>query len=233
MKTDLLDLKAAYRDFLDGNKPASRESCPSPEDLVLLVRSRISRRRKTKIMDHAAKCAYCLQELKTILDVTSQENKFILAMNDALNSAAHEQSPRTNPLARRVSWNYVSVAAIVILLAGIAAYSIFRFSSKPDFLRGPVAGIHLVSPADKVVPGAELKFVWEGLPNAKFYIIEAFDASLDLVWRSESMTANEFSPPHEILQKFRPDETYFWTVTAILEGGSKIKSNMNEFSIKK
>jgi len=233
MKTDLLDLKEAYRDFLEGNKPASRESCPSPEDLLLLVRSRISRHRKTKIMDHTAKCAYCLQEVKTILDVTNKENKFILAMNGALNSAANEQSPRTSPFARRLSWNYISVVSIIILLVGIAAYSIFRFSSKPDSLRGPEADIHLISPANKVVPGAELRFIWEGLPNAKYYVIEAFDASLDLVWRSEAMTANEFNPPRDVIQKFRPDEAYFWMVTAILEGGNKIKSKMNEFLIKK
>lgn len=233
MKTDILDLKGAYRDFLEGNKPASRESCPSPEDLLLLVRSRISRRRKTKIMDHTTKCAYCLQEIRTILDVTNKENKFMLAMNDALNSAANEKPARTSPFAGRLSWNYISIVSIIILLAGIAAFSIFHFSSKPDYLRGPGAAIHLISPADKVVPGAELRFVWEGLPNAKYYIIEALDASLDLVWRSESMTANEFNPPGDVIQKFRPDESYFWTVTAILEGGNKIKSNMNRFSIKK
>jgi hypothetical protein len=233
MKTDLLGLKGAYRDFLEGNKPESRESCPSPEDLLLLVRSRISRRRKTKIMDHTAKCAYCLREVKTLLDVTDKENKFILAMNDALNSAAHEQPARTRPFAGRLSWSYVSVVSIVILLAGIAAYSIFRSSSKPDSLRGSAADIHLISPANKVVPGAELRFVWESLPNAKYYVIEAFDASLDLVWRSEAMTANAFNPPGDVLQKFRPDEAYFWTVTAILEGGNKIKSNMNKFLIKK
>lgn len=233
MKTDLLDLKDAYRNFLEGNKPASRELCPSPEDLFLLVRSRMPRRRKTKIMDHTAKCSYCLQEVKTILDVTNKENKFILAMNDVLNSAANEKPAQAKPLAKRLSWNYVPVASLVILLTAIAAYSIFHFSSKSDFRRGPAADIHLISPAEKAVWSAELKFVWDVLPKAKHYVIEAFDASLDLVWRSEPITGHEFNPPREVSQKFSPNETYFWMVTAVLEGGNKIKSRMNEFSIRK
>jgi len=233
MKTDRLDLKDAYRNFLEGNKPASRELCPSPEDLVLLVRSRMPRRDRSKIMNHTAECSYCLQEVKTILDVTNKENKFILAMNDVLNSAAHEKPAQARPLAKRLSWNYVSVASLVILLMAIAAYSIFHFSSRSDFRRGPTADIHLISPAEKAVSGAELKFVWDVLPKAKHYVIEAFDASLNLVWRSEPNTANEFNPSREVSQKFSPSETYFWMVTAVFEGGNKIKSRMSEFSIKK
>ena len=233
MKTDLLDLKEAYRNYLEGNKPASRELCPSPEDLLLLVRSRMPRRRKTKIMDHTAKCSYCLQEVKTILDVTNKENKFIHAMNDVLNSAAHEKPAQAKPLAKRLSWNYASVASIVILLAAIAAYSIFHFSSKSDFRRGPAADIHLILPAEKAVSSAELRFVWDVLPKAKHYVIEAFDASLDLVWRSVPITGHEFNPPREVSRKFSPNETYFWMVTAVLEGGNKIKSRMSEFSIRK
>ncbi|MCX6576731.1 MAG: hypothetical protein NTV82_10100 [Candidatus Aminicenantes bacterium] len=70
------------------------------------------------------------------------------------------------------------------------------------------------------------------MPNAKYYIIETFDASLDLIWRSESLTGNELSPSREVSQKFRPNEKYFWVVTAVLEGGNKTKSRMKDFSIK-
>jgi len=233
MKTDLLDLKDAYRNFLEGNKPASRELCPSPEDLVLLVRSRMPRRDRSKIMNHTAKCSYCLQEVKTILDVTNKENKFILAMNDVLNSAVHEKPAQARPLAKRLSWNYVSVISAVVLLAAVATYSVLHFSSRSDFRRGPTANIQLVSPIDKAVSSGELRFIWEAVPKAKYYIIETFDATLDLIWRSESLTTNEFQSSPDILQKFRPNEKYFWRVTAVLEGGNKIKSRMSEFSIRK
>jgi hypothetical protein len=233
MKTNLVDLKKVYKNYLEDNKPSSRESCPPPEKLVLFVRSKMAGREQTKFMDHAIKCSYCLHEVRNLLDITKAENKFVLEMSKLMNSASLAKRPQARPLARPWSRNPVSVASAIVLLAAIAAYSIFHFSSRSDFRRGPAAKIQLISPVETAVSSAELRFSWEGVPKAKYYIIETFDASLDLIWRSESLTANEFRSSQDISQKFRPDESYFWIVTAVLEGGNKTKSRMSEFSIRK
>jgi hypothetical protein len=115
------------------------------------------------------------------------------------------------------------VASAILLLAAIATYSVLHFSSRSDFRRGPAANIQLISPVDKAVSSGELRFTWEGVPKAKYYIIETFDASLDLIWRSESLTANEFQPSQDISQKFMPNEKYFWRVTGVLEKDFSIK----------
>jgi hypothetical protein len=232
MKIDMFQLKEAYQGILEDNRPASRESCSSPEDLLLLVRSKLSRRDQAKIMDHAVRCPLCLGEIKKLLDITKEENKFILNLNEALNSAVHSKPHQGRSFARRLSWNYVSAISISIFLIVIATYAILHVSSKSDLRRGATTEIHLISPAEKEISAAELKFVWDVLTNAKYYVLEAFDASLDLVWRSEPVTANEFRPPRDVIQKFRPNEIYFWMVTAVQESGNKSKSGMKEFSIK-
>jgi hypothetical protein len=233
MKTNLVDLKQVYKDYLEDHKPSSRESCPPPEKLVLFVRSKMAGRDQKKFLNHATKCSYCLQEVRSLLDITKAENKFILEMSKLRNSASLAERPQARPLARPWSWNTVSAVSAIVLLAAIATYSVLHFSSRSDFRRGPTANIHLILPAEKAVSFAELRFVWDVLPKAKHYVIEAFDASLDLVWRSEPITGHEFNPPREVSRKFSPNETYFWMVTAVLEGGNKIKSRMSEFSIRK
>ncbi len=233
MKTNLVDLKQVYKDYLEDHKPSSRESCPPPEKLVLFVRSKMAGRDQKKFLNHATKCSYCLHEVRSILDITKAENKFILEMSRLRNSAGLAERPQARPLARPWSWNTVSVVSAIVLLAAIATYAVFHFSSRSDFRRGPTANIQLVSPVDKAVSSGELRFIWEGVPRAKYYIIETFDALLDLIWRSESLTTNEFQSSQDILRKFRPNEKYFWTVTGVLENGDKIKSRLKKFSIKK
>jgi hypothetical protein len=233
MKTNLVDLKQVYKNYLEDNKPSSRESCPPPEKLVLFVRSKMAGRDQKKFLNHATKCSYCLHEVRSILDITKAENTFIFEMSRLRNSASLAKRPQARPLARPWSRNPVSVASAIVLLAAIAAYSIFHFSSRSDFRRGPTANIQLISPVEKAVSSAALRFSWEAVPKAKYYIIETLDATLDLIWRSESLTANEFQPSQDILRRFRPNESYFWIVTGVLENGDKIKSRLKKFSIRK
>jgi hypothetical protein len=154
-------------------------------------------------------------------------------MSKLMNSASLAERLQARPLARPWSWNTVSVVSAIVLLAAIATYSIFHSSSRSDFRRGPTANIQLVSPVDKAVSSGELRFIWEAVPKAKYYIIETFDAALDLIWRSESLTTSEFRSSPDILQKFKPNEKYFWRVNGVLENGNNTKSGMWEFSIGK
>jgi hypothetical protein len=233
MKTNIVDLKQVYKDYLEDHKPSSRGSCPPPEKVVLFVRSKMAGRDQKKFLNHATKCSYCLYDVRSLLDITKAENKFVLEMSKLMNSASLAKRPQARPLARPWSWNTVSVVSAIVLLAAIATYSVLHFSSRSDFRRGPAAKIQLISPVETAVSSAALRFIWEAVPKAKFYVIEAFDASLDLIWRSESLTANEFQSSQDISQKFRPNEKYFWMVTGVLENGDKIKSRLKKFSIKK
>lgn len=118
-------------------------------------------------------------------------------------------------------------------MTAIAASSILKLSSRPEAKRGAVSNIQLVSPVSQGLPSADLKFVWQGIPKAKYYVVEAFDTSLELVWRSEPVRLTEFHPPQALREKLNPGKTYYWIVTAVLEDGRKITSRQKEFRITK
>ena len=233
MKTNLAELSQIYKNYLEDNKPSSRDSCPPPEKLVLLLRSKRTGRDQKKLLDHATKCAYCQREIKGLLDITKAEDTFILEMSELRNSAGLAARPQDRPLARRWSWNAVSLISAIAIVTAIAAFSVFHFSSRSDYRRGPTASARLISPVDKAVASGELRFIWEGVPRAKYYILETFDTTLDLIWRSEFIATTEFQLSQEVIQKFRPNEKYIWMVTAVFEGGNKTKSGMGKFSISK
>lgn len=233
MKTNLTELREVFKDHLESKKPASRESCPSPEHLLSLVRSKMSGGEREKILNHTIECVYCLDEIKTLLEITDKANAFVLDLQRFVEATDGKKGGNAGRLTRYLSWNYVSVASLVILFTAIAAYSVFRFSSRPSYRGAAVPAVELVSPVNKAVSGTGLKFIWKGLPMAKHYLVEVFDPTLDLVWRSESIAKNELSPPDEIVRGLKPGERYHWTVTAVLENGDSVKSRMKPFFVKK
>jgi len=233
MKTNLNELGKFYWNHLQETKPASRESCPPPERLLLLVRSKMARGERTKILNHALHCADCLNEIKAILEITEKANAFILDLERFVEDSDQAKGGNAGRFARYLSWNYASVASLIILFVAIVAFSILRVSSRPGYRGAAVPAIELVSPVNKTVSGTELKFVWKSLPRAKHYLVEVFDPALDLVWRSKSIEKNELSPPEEIVRGLRPEETYYWIVTGVLENSDTVKSGMKPFSVKK
>lgn len=233
MKTNISDLKEIYKEYFEDHHVTLRESCPPPEAIFRCVRSDISKRQKSKIIDHIAECGSCAQEAKVILDITKEENHFIRGIEDFMNSRRLEKPREKRVFVGRLSWNTAAIAFSIILVAAIATSSILRLSSGSDSRRGAISDVRLISPVSQSLPAAQLKFVWQGFPKAKYYMIEAFDASLDLIWRSEPVRLNEAYAPEVFNEKFKPGETYYWMVTAVLEDGAKITSRQKEFRIKK
>jgi len=60
----------------------------------------------------------------------------------------------------------------------------------------------------------------------KFYFVELFDSTLDLLWRSNAVLQREVIPSQDLFQKLIPKETYFWMVTSVFEGENKVKSRL-------
>ena len=218
-------------DFEYRRRP-TRDDCPSPETLVLCARSVLPKREKTQITDHIATCYDCTQEVKSLLVIFNEENKLISDIKD-FKTAQINKKPRAFGLpAWRPAWNIVSAAFLVILLAAMAVISISRFSPRAAQQRGAVPSIDLVSPVDKAYASSDLKFIWKGRPDSKYYVVEVFDASLNLLWRSPSVFGNEVMAPEELAHKLKPEETYLWMVTAVLENEAMIRSKLREFETK-
>jgi hypothetical protein len=140
--------------------------------------------------------------------------------------------PEKRPFLRRFSWNpLVAVSLFIISSVILSLLLIFR-PEKGDSRRGSAPLVELISPVGTSVPIAQLKFIWKNIPNANAYVVEVFDASLDLLWRSDPLFLNEAYPQGELTGKLRPKETYYWLVTGVMPDGNKTKSALREFRIR-
>jgi len=231
MKISQSELKEIYSSYLKERNFDLCESCPSNEDLLLWLRSKLPKKEKNEITDHIVICYNCSQEVKWILDQIRKEDRIIYEIKksiDTSNAERHQKSPDPQ---RRLSWKIVSFASTLALLAAIGFFSVSYFSPKPYFRGGVSFVITPVSPINKSIKANELKFVWKGPPNMKYCFIEVFDSSLYLLWQSGTILRHEVIPSNDLSQKLTPEEAYFWMVTGVFEGGNKVKSRLIKFKI--
>jgi hypothetical protein len=232
MKINQSDLKEVYANYLKDRKVASGESCPSNENLLLWLRSKLPKREKNKITDHLVNCYDCAQEVTWLLNRIRKQNGIIYEIKNYIDANYAEPQQEALVPPRRLSWKIISFASTLVLLAAIATLSLFNFSSRSGLRGGVSSDITLVSPVNKSCAANELKFVWKGLPNVKYYFVDVFNTSLAHFWRSDAVFLREVIPSKDLLQNLIPKETYFWMVTGVLTSETKVKSKLKEFKIK-
>jgi hypothetical protein len=129
--------------------------------------------------------------------------------------------------------------AAIAILAGligltIIAISVTRLQDQPAMRGAARSPIRLVSPKQGAShPINEITFKWKAVPGARHYYVEVFDKSLATVWRSGSLTGTAIELPADAGAVLPAGGTYFWRITAVLEGGEEIPSRLAEFSIRK
>ncbi len=236
MKIDHFDLKSLYRDCVSEVSSPSRENCPSPEIMLKHFRSDISRRERAEVIDHAARCGYCHQEIKFILKALDDEKELNEGIAKALDSGEKEYGDKTRVRRMLVSRPFLKYGfafmATVLAVSMIFVY-ILKRPEKAFVERGTEARINLVEPVNKAIVLEELVFKWEKISNSDHYLIEVFDKELRFLWRSEKAQASELFAPLELKKLLKKGQRYFWMVTAVLQSGYKIESRLEEFVIKK
>ena len=232
MKINQSDLKEIYENYLKDRRVGSGELCPSDEDLLSWLRSKLPKKEKNRITDHVVNCYDCAQVVKRLSDRIRKENGIIYEIKKSID--ANYAEPQQEALAppRRLSWKIISFASTLALLATIATLSVFYFSPRSGLRGGASSDIIPVSPINKPFKANEVKFVWKGLPNVKYYFVDVFDSSLAFLWRSNPVLHREIIPSKDLLQKLIPKETYFWMVTGVLKNEIKVKSKLKEFKIR-
>ena len=230
MKINTKDLINSYQCYLSDETFSQKEPCPSPELILRCVRSELSKTEKGNIINHISNCAQCTNKAKFIMDILNKESQIIHELDTCLKddkSVIHDK----RFWIKHASFRPISISAGILLIVAIASYVILRNISTPDIRRSANHNLSLIFPADKIVPLRQLKFKWQGPTNAKYYVIETFDSSINLLWKSETIKTNELSIPEDIINKLDSNQLYFWTVTAYLEDGRKLKSILSEFRI--
>ena len=128
------------------------------------------------------------------------------------------------------AWSAAVFAAIAI--TGIAALVMIVRRPEPiEAVREGLPGaFEALSPRGKVASGA-LEFRWTPVRGAKRYRLEIFDRELAAISRRDGVISERHRLSAEERQALEPGRSYFWKVTAELEGGDLLSSEFAKFTV--
>jgi hypothetical protein len=231
------DLCALYQSFVSGKLPESRENCPPLNDLIKFFKPRTPIRLKTKIIDHITRCAPCAQEFDLILKIkrSSEQMDREIATWLGPKILSRASSDRPKMIFSHRFWRYA------VLLVGIVALSlaVLTFVNKNPVTkfkqqvgRGHIeSDIRLIEPINLGVEKSHLVFRWKEYDGADSYMVELFDESLRLIWKSPKLEEPKYVPPSEMIQKLAPAHSYFWMITINMKNRTILESELASFVV--
>jgi anti-sigma factor RsiW len=137
-------MRRLYARGLTQHEPATRDACPSPEDLLALAEGGLPADRRDPLIDHVATCGACHREF-------------------ALCRATVAGTPR--PAARVSPW-WGLAAAVTLAAAGAGWWALGRQGAEP--VRGDAPGLEVVGPGPTAGPD-RVEFRWRAVAGATGY----------------------------------------------------------------
>lgn len=218
------DLRAAYAAHLGRPAPADARACPSPEELLALVRREGPEAQRLTVLDHVMGCADCRREFDLLRAVEA-------ARSEAGGRGARAGAQHGQHVARRWAGPVgFALAASLVLAIGVRQYhGRTAADGAADALRGADDGIALVTPAARgALPlGAPARFVWRATPGATRYDFEILAPDGTSVVTATTADTTVTLPD---ARRLVPGTTYQWWVRAVGDaGGAPRRSALRAF----
>lgn len=217
------------------HRSLSKKSCPPPKQLIALLRSELSDRKRSSVIDHLSGCPTCVQEIKFINEILTAEENFDRAVAQILEQRL-QASRRRGIFVRfhfpKLSWSSVSLIAVLTTII-LSTSTFFLLKTKRTALeRGSIFQLEDISPNNISLSLSDLIFRWKAIPDSEYYLVEIFDDALNLVWRSERIFENNAIPSAELKKLLKKETKYLWMVTSYLKTGRRIESDFANFNLK-
>jgi len=246
MKISNKDLQRLYKEYVLVSFPSPRKYCPSFKKIANSFNSKSSEKQKTKILNHITTCHYCCQEFKFILQILRNEKKInknadtlrlskkeIASLEKRAAVILYDLKKREKSFFPILSWKYGSLLlaaiAISIILIIFIKTDLFRFMESHKQRGETISQIKLILPIRERYSKNSLFFKWSEFIGSDYYIIELFDETLALLWKSDKIYNNYYVPHKELTENLTENRTYFWIVKAYLINGEKVESPLAEF----
>jgi hypothetical protein len=242
MKINNSDLRKLYSAYIQNRVPLSRAKCPSLEELLNIIMTSGSSRKKGKIIDHITSCAYCAQEFSFFLDLSREERRLLeeieklFQQEDQIQIA--QKKGANSPIIRWLKltrfplfWKFVFIPLLAIVFISLMILATNKLIvSKKNEERGRLPGqIQLIAPTHEKAAQAPLIFKWKGVKYSDHYVLEIFDEALSPLWKSSRILGDSYQLPPDIAAKIRMDTPYFWMITVYLADGKVIESSLEDF----
>ncbi len=233
MKINNDELKSIYRTYLEENKPGQRNNCPSADDMLHLVRSKLSIRQKKQLLSHIKECTSCSNEVKILIGILKEEKNFINQISDLQdknNSRTKTRKSFLRPF--HFSRKFISVPVTVLVLLFALSFSLFLIFNEHNYRGKNKDVIEITNPKKKIIIYENtINLKWKAVPGTEFYKAVLFDQSLFPIWESDKLLTNSAVLPPEAQKNMRDKETYFLLITGTKKSGEKIESHLKEFKV--
>ncbi len=235
MKIDQTELKNIINKHPHEKTSHTKLNCPSPKKLIALLRFDLSDRKRNKVIDQLAYCSTSAQEITFINEILTAEKIFdkeAALIVTRRNQASHKKGKFVKSPFPKLSWNSMSVAAVITAIILSASLFFLIKTDKPAIERDSIQKLGHISPDNTSLNLSELIFQWENIPDTEYNIVEISDDSSKIIWRSEEILSSTLVPSEELKKLLKKGKTYLWMVTSYLTTGRQIESPLAKFKVK-
>jgi hypothetical protein len=204
------------------NSTPNTTDCPSAEILLEFQRNRLSSKEGNTIRRHIAGCMACAHSSLLIAKTLGQERKLIVEMRHKYSRNAFL---RSRFIHYSIPLGLLTVLIAIIIFNNTQEHTIFEEHQTRGIELTTIESIQVLNVNDDII----LK--WINVPTCQYYIVEIFDNSLKLFWRSTKIYEESISLPNNIKEVILAGKQYAWIVTAYLSDERTIKSALTEFRI--
>ncbi len=231
MKIDHKELQRLYQADIMRKIPATRKLCPDLEQIIACFEAK-GPKGKGQIVEHIVNCGYCWQEFDFVLQTARAEKGLLRQIAPIIQtSGSHRGSRRWWPFFR------LSVAQASLIFVGLlcflALFVLFRTNvlkrATTEERGKPTGPILLLQPTEKAGTSAPLIFRWREFSHADSYVLELYDESLILMWRSPHLTETKLLLPGNVVSRLIKRKDYFWMVTSFRNQEKLHESSLARF----
>jgi hypothetical protein len=225
MDAKISDLKKEYTAYCIQKTADSRKNCLSPEKLLLLARGGLPDKEKENYLMHISDCIFCSREIKEILKILQYEKQ-------AISEATKRRTiNRKNILG--FNWRIAAVSAVLIIIAISSFFIADRIMNSASFRGENSQTLNLITPVDTYTSKPFPVFKWTKVPKAEYYILELYDGFLEPLWESSKIYSTKLRLPEEVVFSLRPNNDYYWMVTAYTHRRKTIESSLKKFTFRR
>jgi hypothetical protein len=208
------------------SETGSRETCPSPEELVFSFNPEASTELKQKMIDHISTCPACQREFELVRG----SQKFIQELEKKVVSrksrTAHKKSwffSSAPPLWKAISASVLLLAVLSAFYFGLDYWNNLRIEREAKLVETPVLTEDISWPGP-----AAIKLSWESPVRARFYRVEVFDQSMYLLWQSPPLRESILELPDSLLDSLKDYQYFFWQLVIFTNEKRTIESRVRK-----
>ena len=235
MKIDYTEITKFIKNLPLEKTSPPKASCPKPKKLISLLRNELSDRKKSKVIDHLEHCTTCVNEIKFINEILTEEKNFnkktAHIVSGTINGSTKKGIFNRVPFPQ-LSWISKGVVALLTTIILSASGLFLLKTNKPAIERTTSFQVSHLSPNNSSINLTEEFFTWDSIPDSEYSIVEISDDSATPVWKSGKILSNTLNPSKDLIQMLKKEATYLWMVTTYLKSGKQIESPVTKFSVK-